>query len=114
LCEGETLADRLARAPLRPATVADLGTQIAAGLARAHAAGIAHGRLHAGNILLAADGQTKILDFGLAALRKVVLRAQSAQFSGAEELRQALRALRSSGTRPTVVPFTDQPTVREI
>ncbi|MES1211831.1 MAG: serine/threonine-protein kinase, partial [Acidobacteriota bacterium] len=26
----------------------------------------------------------------------------------------ALRALRSSGTRPTVVPFADQPTVREI
>jgi serine/threonine protein kinase/Tol biopolymer transport system component len=147
LCEGETLADRLARAPLRPATVASLGTQIAAGLARAHAAGLAHGLLHAGNVLLTTDGQAKVLDLGLAALRppaslgeggrgdlkalgellrdmlpadapeelrQVVMRAQSAHFSGAEELRQALRALRSSGTRPSVVPFTDQPTVREI
>ncbi len=147
LCEGETLADRLARGPLRPATVADLGTQIAAGLARAHAAGIAHGKLDAGNILLSADGQAKILDLGLAGLRparsieeggrgdlkalgellrhmlpadapdelrRVVLRAQSAHFSGAEELRQALRALRGSGTRPTLAPFVDQPTVREI
>ena len=147
LCEGETLADRLARSPLRPATIADLGTQIAAGLARAHAAGIAHGKLHAGNILLTVDGQAKILDLGLAPLRpvyaggewgrgdlkalgellrdmlpsdapeelrRVVVRAQSTHFSSAEELRQALRALRSSGTRPTIVPYSDRPTVREI
>jgi eukaryotic-like serine/threonine-protein kinase len=69
LCEGETLADRLTRGPLRPAMVADLGTQIAAGLARAHAAGLVHGSLHAGNVLLSTDGQAKILDLGLAGLR---------------------------------------------
>ncbi|HKH43524.1 MAG TPA: protein kinase [Thermoanaerobaculia bacterium] len=149
LCEGETLADRLDRGPLRPATVADLGTQIAAGLARAHAAGLVHGYLHAGNVVLTADGQAKILDLGLAGLRaasgedglrgdlgalggllrdmlppdspaelqKIVERALSGRFSGAEEMRQALRALRGSGTRPTLVPASpaaDQPTLREI
>ncbi len=150
LCEGEVLADRLARSPLRPATVADLGTQIAAGLARAHAAGIIHGNLHAGNIILSADGQTKILDLGLAGLRggapgendtredlralgallrgmlppdapaelhEIVEKVMSGRYAGAEGIRQALRALRGSGTRPTIIPVvpnTDQPTVREI
>jgi serine/threonine protein kinase/sugar lactone lactonase YvrE len=145
LCDGETLAERLRRGPLRPATVADLGTQIAAGLARAHAAGLGHGHLHAGNVVLTPDGQAKILDLGLAALRpatgdgmrsdlaalgnllrdmlppdaptdlrKAVERALSGQLASAEEIRQTLRALRGSGTRPTVIPFTDQPTLREI
>gem|GEM_PF-1030006 len=40
LLEGETLADRLKRAPMSPAEVVDLGVQVCQGLEAAHAAGV--------------------------------------------------------------------------
>ncbi len=71
LLEGETLRDRLAagRIPLRKAV--DLATQIAQGLAAAHAKGIIHRDLKPENIFLTRDGHAKILDFGLAKVQPV-------------------------------------------
>jgi hypothetical protein len=51
--------------PIEPRRAADIGTQIADGLAAAHAAGIVHRDIKPGNVLIGGDGQVKITDFGV-------------------------------------------------
>jgi eukaryotic-like serine/threonine-protein kinase len=69
LVEGETLRDRLGRSPATIEDTLDLGSQIAAGLAAAHRAGIVHRDVKPENVMVRPDGYAKILDFGLAKLR---------------------------------------------
>jgi len=66
LLEGETLRERLAGGALPVRKAADCAAQIARGLAAAHEKGIIHRDLKPENVFVAADGQVKILDFGLA------------------------------------------------
>src|SRR5437762_4974111 len=66
--EGETLRDRLNRAPLNLAETLDVAVQIAGALAAAHKAGIVHRDIKPENIMLRHDGYVKVLDFGLAKL----------------------------------------------
>jgi len=66
LLEGESLHTRLERSAVSWQQAADLGVNIASGLAAAHAKGIVHRDLKPGNIYLTNDGVVKILDFGLA------------------------------------------------
>ncbi|WP_439628284.1 serine/threonine-protein kinase [Gemmata sp.] len=69
LLEGESLADRLARAngPLPPGEVARLGREAALGLAAAHKAGLVHRDIKPANLWLEAPhGRLLVLDFGLA------------------------------------------------
>ncbi|HYO11549.1 MAG TPA: serine/threonine-protein kinase [Tepidisphaeraceae bacterium] len=63
---GGTLAARLARVPLAPAEATALLEPIADAVHAAHEAGIVHGDLKPGNILLGRDGAPKIAEFGLA------------------------------------------------
>ena len=67
--DGESLRTRLKRGPLSVEMAAAVTTQMARGLAAAHARGIIHCDLKPDNVFLRADGGVKILDFGLARLK---------------------------------------------
>lgn len=51
--------------PLEPKRAAEIGVQIADGLAAAHAAGIVHRDIKPGNVLIGTEGEVKITDFGV-------------------------------------------------
>src|SRR3989442_8695223 len=66
LVEGPTLAERIAQGPVPLEEALPLARQIADALEYAHEKGIVHRDLKPANIKLTADGQAKVLDFGLA------------------------------------------------
>jgi serine/threonine protein kinase len=75
-CDGETLADRLARRPMRLDEVLRHAIELADALASAHRQGIVHRDLKPSNIMLVSTAgggqrsvQAKLLDFGIARLR---------------------------------------------
>ena len=66
LVEGPTLAERIERGPVSTGDALKIARQIAEALDVAHEKGIIHRDLKPANIKLTADGQVKVLDFGLA------------------------------------------------
>ncbi|HEU0237078.1 MAG TPA: serine/threonine-protein kinase [Candidatus Limnocylindrales bacterium] len=65
LCDGGSLADRLADGPLPPDDAVHVLAAVAEGLAALHDRGIVHRDVKPGNILTC-GGRTKLADFGLA------------------------------------------------
>src|SRR5215831_5210776 len=70
LVEGETLADHIARGPIRFDDALKIAKQIAEALEAAHEKGIIHRDLKPANIKITADEHVKVLDFGLAKMRE--------------------------------------------
>jgi serine/threonine protein kinase len=67
LVNGPTLGEAIGRhGPLPPSRAARLSMEVAAALDYAHQAGVCHGSLKPGNILLADDGTVKVADFSIA------------------------------------------------
>jgi serine/threonine protein kinase len=77
LVEGETLADRIARAPIPVDEALAIAMQIAEALDAAHEKGIVHRDLKPANIKLSREESVKVLDFGLAKPRHTEQRSQS-------------------------------------
>ena len=70
LVEGATLRDRMGGAALDLRRALIIGEQIAEAIGAAHEAGVVHRDLKPENIIIAASGYVKVLDFGLAKLRR--------------------------------------------
>ncbi|MBD3161876.1 MAG: protein kinase, partial [Candidatus Eisenbacteria bacterium] len=68
LVRGRSLKERIGGRPMPVEQAVGIATQIAGGLAAAHAAQVLHRDLKPANVVLGEDGRVKILDFGLAKL----------------------------------------------
>jgi len=73
MLEGESLRARLSRGPMKMREAIQIAAEVARGLAAAHDAGIVHRDVKPDNIFLTTNGFTKILDFGIAKLRRSTL-----------------------------------------
>src|SRR5438045_7040434 len=112
LLHGETLRERLARGRLTAAETIDIASAIAAGLVAAHDRGIIHRDLKPENVFLTRDGAIKILDFGLAQVKKTpaeqdkteVLATKAGQLVGTVTC-MAPEQLRSEETGPATDIF---------
>jgi eukaryotic-like serine/threonine-protein kinase len=65
---GETVEERLERGPVPVREALEIAESIARALAHAHHAGVVHRDLKPSNVFLTADGEVKVLDFGIALL----------------------------------------------
>jgi hypothetical protein len=66
MVDGESLRAVLDRGPLPVRKTVEIAGQMADGMAAAHALGIVHRDLKPENVMIAKNGQVKLLDFGLA------------------------------------------------
>jgi len=100
--EGQTLEQRIGRAPLPEDEALAIGRQICSALAAAHDRGIVHRDLKPANIKITADGRVKLLDFGLA--RMFTAEASEADLSQSPTITGTARAHIIAGTAAYMAP----------
>lgn len=93
---GITLDAKLEKGPLPEKNIIDIGIQLAKGLAAAHREQVVHLDLKPGNLRLTAEGELKILDFGLARWRESTGSNATTLSTAAEEV--------VGGTLPYMAP----------
>ncbi len=93
---GQTVAEKIAGGLLSESEAATIGCQIAEALEEAHEQGIVHGDLKSENVIVTPKGWVKVLDFGLATLRRPV--------PGREETVAYVGQNIVSGTLPYMAP----------
>ena len=64
--DGRLLKDIIAQGPIAPDEAARITGQILTALEYSHRAGVVHRDIKPGNIMIAANGQVKVMDFGIA------------------------------------------------
>ncbi|TDF48500.1 serine/threonine protein kinase [Streptomyces sp. WAC05374] len=100
LLPGPSLQDRIAQeGPLSPVEAARTGRQVLAALRAAHTAGIRHRDVKPANILLRADGNAVLTDFGIAALQGSTSLTMTGELVGSPEY-MAPERIRGMGDDP--------------
>ncbi len=96
MLDGESLRTRLARGPLKLREAIVIAADVARGLGAAHNAGVVHRDVKPDNIFLTTEKRTKILDFGIAKLRRSTMEMEAAT-ADPDEI----------GHDPTITPTAD-------
>jgi serine/threonine protein kinase len=103
LVEGQTLAKRLQKGPLSLEQTLDMAAQIADALDAAHKQGIVHRDLKPGNVMLTKAG-AKLLDFGLATLKRRGEKRVGAETAAPTESASITESGTILGTVPYMAP----------
>src|SRR4029077_9835668 len=103
LVEGPTLAERIGGRAMPLDEALPIAKQIAEGLEYAHEKGVIHRDLKPANVKLTADGNVKILDFGLAKALEAPIVAGNPSISPTQTL-SATQAGVILGTAPYMAP----------
>lgn len=104
LVRGEPLSSAVPRGGLAAEKLLDLAVQISDALAAAHRQGVTHRDLKPANIMIGEDGRLKILDFGLAKLRRECVGPVPPDSGASTESRSVTEAGQVLGTLPYMSP----------
>jgi eukaryotic-like serine/threonine-protein kinase len=80
--EGKELRDLISARKLDLAAAVDIAAQVCDGLAFAHSRGVVHRDIKPGNVMVIEGNRAKIMDFGIARVRKSDLKTQTGMMLG--------------------------------